>query len=111
MFVKERKRLLPPEHFGLVELEKLEQDIVDASTSRNPPMSEQNNEVLQPPPYLQHAPEVSKIGRLSADAVASEYEAAAKAIEDMGKDLVEMQRKLESEIQTAHAALDEIKQL
>jgi hypothetical protein len=68
-------------------------------------------DVLPMPEYVQHKEGVGEIGRLSAEAVASEYEAAAKAIEKMGADLTEMQRKLDAETQALHEAQDEVKAL
>lgn len=61
--------------------------------------------------YVKHLDGVGKVGMLTADAAVSEYEATAKAIEAMGKDLVEMQRRLEAEIREMHAAIDEAKTL
>lgn len=61
--------------------------------------------------YVKHLDGVGKVGMLTADAAVSEYEATAKAIEAMGKDLVEMQRRLEAEIKEMHAAIDEAKTL
>lgn len=63
---------------------------------------------LQPLPIGQlHKAE--DVGQLSAEAVALEYETAAKAIEAMGHDLTDMQRRLEMQTKVLHEALDEVK--
>lgn len=60
------------------------------------------------PDYVTHDPAVNQVGRLTAEAAAIEYEAAAKAVDAMGKQLTELQQRLEKETQTVHAVLLEI---
>lgn len=62
------------------------------------------------PEYVQHREGVSEVGRLSAEAVVRDYEAAAKHIEAMGKELMETARKAEAMAAGAHAALAEVKE-
>src|ERR1700754_3183421 len=48
------------------------------------------------PEYVEHREGASEIGMLSAEAVVREYEAAAKEIEAMGRDLVERAKQCEA---------------
>ena len=48
------------------------------------------------PNYVQHRDGATEIGKLSAEAVVQEYEAAAKAIESLGLELVEQVRLCEA---------------
>ncbi len=48
------------------------------------------------PEYVQHAPNVSQLGRMTAEAVIKEWEAASKAIEEMGEQLTASAKKLEA---------------
>jgi hypothetical protein len=58
------------------------------------------------PGYVEHAPGIDDIGKLTAQAVVSQFETAAKAIEAMGKDLIQVAK--ETEDQSA-AVLEAIK--
>jgi hypothetical protein len=53
------------------------------------------------PEYVEHSGDATEIGRLSAEAVVSEYESAAKEIEAMGSELLKRVR--QCEIMTAEA--------
>jgi hypothetical protein len=53
------------------------------------------------PEYVEHSDAATEIGRLSAEAVVSEYESAAKEIEAMGSEL--LKRVKQCEIMTAEA--------
>ena len=61
------------------------------------------------PEYVEHKADVPEIGRITAEAVAIDYEAAAKEIETMGKYLVDLQKRLEEEIKAVHDAVVEVK--
>jgi hypothetical protein len=62
------------------------------------------------PDYVNHLDGVTRVGALSAEAVARDYEAAAQEIEAMGKELVGAARKCEamtSEVNEAIAFMHE----
>ena len=60
------------------------------------------------PTYVEHAPDVPRVGALSAEAVVRDYEAAAKRIESMGKDLLDMASKCEAMTKGALSAIEYI---
>jgi hypothetical protein len=63
------------------------------------------------PEYVEHRDGVTEIGKLSAEAVVREYEAAAKEIEAMGADLVEQGKQCERVMAEALGVTDELKEL
>ena len=63
------------------------------------------------PEYVEHRNGASEIGKLSAEAVVREYEAAAKEIEAMGADLVERAKQCERVTAEALAVTDELKKV
>src|SRR5436305_6932256 len=65
---------------------------------------------LQMPDYVEHRDGATEIGKLSAEAVVREYEAAAKEIEAMGAELIERVRQCEAMTQDALAATQEMKE-
>jgi phosphoglycolate phosphatase-like HAD superfamily hydrolase len=66
---------------------------------------------LAMPDYVEHREGVTEIGKLSAEAVVREYEAAAKEIEGMGAELVERVKQCEAMTRDALAVTDELKEL
>ena len=66
--------------------------------------------ILAMPEYVEHHDEASEIGKLSAEAVVREYEAAAKEIEAMGAELIERVRQCEAMTREALAANQEMKE-
>ncbi len=62
------------------------------------------------PDYVEHREGATEIGKLSAEAVVREYEAAAKDIEAMGAELIECAKRCEAITHDALAATDEMKQ-
>jgi len=66
--------------------------------------------ILPMPEYVEHRDGASEIGRLSAEAVVREYEAAAKEIEAMGAELIERVKQCEAMTRDALAATDEMKE-
>jgi hypothetical protein len=62
------------------------------------------------PDYVKHREGGTEIGRLSAEAVVREYEAAAKAIEAMGGELIERVKQCEAMTRDALSATDEMKE-
>ena len=63
------------------------------------------------PEYVEHQDGATEIGRLSAEAVVREYEAAAKEIEAMGADLLERVKQCEKMTADALAVTDELKEV
>ena len=75
---------------------------VVSTKTRTPPLSM--------PEYVVHREGASEIGRLSAEAVVREYEAAAKEIEAMGAELIERVKQCETMTRDALAATSEMKE-
>jgi hypothetical protein len=63
----------------------------------------------QLPDYVSHRDDVSEIGKLSAEAVAREYEATAKEIEAMGEVVRDMVQRCEQLTTSASSMLKDIK--
>ena len=64
---------------------------------------------LSMPDYVEHREGATEIGKLSAEAVVSEYEAAAKDIEAMGGELIERVKQCEEMTRDALAVTEEMK--
>jgi hypothetical protein len=62
------------------------------------------------PDYVQHTDGATEIGKLSAEAVVREYEAAAKEIEGMGAELIERVKQCETMTKNAFQASEEMKE-
>ena len=65
---------------------------------------------LSMPEYVEHHEGATEIGKLSAEAVVREYEAAAKDIEAMGAELIERVKQCEAMVRDALAATEEMKE-
>lgn len=65
---------------------------------------------LSMPDYVEHRDGATEIGKLSAEAVVREYEAAAKDIEDLGVELVEYVKQCETMSREALEVIDELKE-
>jgi hypothetical protein len=65
---------------------------------------------LPMPDYVEHRDGATEIGKLSAEAVVREYEAAAKEIEAMGAELIERVRQCEAMTRDALAVNEELKE-
>src|SRR6185436_20149216 len=63
------------------------------------------------PDYVEHKEGVNQVGKLSAEAVIREYDAAVKEIEALGSELIDAARKCEAMVADVHAMVDEIKEL
>jgi hypothetical protein len=61
------------------------------------------------PDYVEHRDGATEIGKLSAEGVVREYEAAAKEIEAMGGELTELVRQCEKTARDALVVIDELK--
>ena len=65
---------------------------------------------LAMPDYIQHRDGATEIGKLSAEAIVREYEAAAKEIEATGAALIERVRKCEAMTRDALAVIEELRE-
>ena len=65
---------------------------------------------LPMPDYVEHCQGATEIGKLSAEAVVREYEAAAKEIEGMGAELIERVKQCEAMTRDALAVIEEMKE-
>jgi hypothetical protein len=63
------------------------------------------------PDYVEHKEGVNQVGKLSAEAVVREYDAAVKEIEALGAELSEAAKKCEAMVAGVHAMVTEIKEL
>ena len=63
------------------------------------------------PDYVEHKEGVNQVGKLTAEAVVREYDAAVKEIEALGTELSEAARKCEAMVSGAHATVAEIREL
>jgi len=63
------------------------------------------------PDYVEHKEGVNQVGKLSAEAVVREYDAAVKEIEALGSELTEAAKKCEAMVAGVHAMVGEIKEL
>jgi predicted nucleic acid-binding Zn-ribbon protein len=62
------------------------------------------------PDYVEHRDGATEIGKLSAEALVGEYEAAAKDIETMGAELIERVKQCEAMTRSAFAVTEEMKE-
>jgi Skp family chaperone for outer membrane proteins len=65
---------------------------------------------LAMPDYVEHRDGATEIGKLSAEAVVREYEAAAKEIETMGAELIERAKQCEAMTRDVLAVTEELKE-
>src|SRR6266540_6972889 len=63
------------------------------------------------PDYVEHKEGVNQVGKLSAEAVVREYDAAVKEIEALGAELTEAAKKCEATVAGVHSVVNEIKEL
>jgi hypothetical protein len=66
---------------------------------------------LAMPDYVEHRDGATEIGKLSAEAIAREYEVAAKEIEAIRAELIERAKQCETMIRDTLAVTDEIKEV
>src|SRR5690348_485566 len=65
---------------------------------------------LSMPDYVEHREGATEIGKLTAEAIVREYEAAAKEIEAMGAELIERVKQCEAMTRDALAVTQEMKE-
>jgi chromatin segregation and condensation protein Rec8/ScpA/Scc1 (kleisin family) len=102
--------------FNIADLEKE----IEAEVRNSSPIRSQNSVDFAPrrvreptiaiPDYVEHNEGATEIGRLSAEAVVREYEAAAKEIEEIGGELIERVKQCEAMTLDALAVTEELKQ-
>src|SRR6476620_11968825 len=63
------------------------------------------------PDYVEHKEGVNQVGKLSAEVVVREYDAAVKEIEALGAELREAAKKCEAMVAGVHSMVNEIKEL
>ena len=63
------------------------------------------------PDYVEHKEGVNQVGKLSAEAVVREYDAAVKEIEALGAELSDAAKKCEAMVAGVHAMVNEIREL
>ena len=97
----------------------LEQEI-EAEFRNRPPLHEPRPVDVAPPSvraptlsmpdYVEHREGATEIGKLTAEAIVREYEAAAKDIEAMGAELIERVKQCEAVTHDALAVTEELKE-
>jgi hypothetical protein len=102
--------------FNVIDLEKE----IEAEFRNSPPMRGLRSVEFAPPgertptfvipDYVEHCEGATEIGKLSAEAVVGEYEAAAKDIEAMGAELIQRAKQCEAMIRDALAVTEEMKE-
>ncbi len=110
--VLSRAPLLNPD-----EIERNIEDIIH-SNNRRPlairAVPEMNDNPLPKgpmPDYVEHKEGVNQVGKLSAEAVVREYDAAVKEIEALGTELAGAAKNCEAMVAGVHAMIAEIKEL
>jgi len=63
------------------------------------------------PDYVEHKEGVNQVGKLTAEAVVREYDAAVKEIEALGAELIEAAKRCEAVVAGVHSTVNEIKEL
>jgi hypothetical protein len=63
------------------------------------------------PDYVEHKAGVNQVGKLSAEAVIREYDAAVKEIEALGAELADAAKKCEAMVAGVHSMVNEIREL
>jgi hypothetical protein len=93
-----------PPNFSTTDLERQ----IEEEFRKLPPAVRSPN--LAIPDYVEHRDGATEIGKLSAEAVVCEYEAAAKDIETMGAELIERVKQCEAMTRDAFAVIEEMKE-
>lgn len=103
----------------LIDADAIERDIGTVINNRRAPVirpaPEPPIEQLLPqgpmPDYVVHRDGVNRVGKLSAEAVVREYDAAVKEIEALGAELAEAAKRCEATVAGVHSMVAEIKEL
>lgn len=107
---------IAPQVFNVIDLESE----IEAQVRNSPPIRDVRPVNVAPPTvsaptpsipdYVEHCEGATEIGKLSAEAVVREYEAAAKEIEGMGAELIERVKQCEAMTRDAFAVTEEMKE-
>ena len=105
-------RSLDKDHF--TEIERA----IAAQVRNRPPVNEPNHAAaptvsapaMSMPDYVEHSAGATEIGKLSAEAVVREYEIAAKEIEVMGTELMDLVKQCETVTRNALGVTEELKE-
>ena len=89
---------------------------IEAEVRNRPPVHEprpvapprMGSPAIAMPAYVEHRDGATESGKLSAEAVVREYEAAAKEIEAMGVELIELVKQCEATTRDALAVTEEL---
>jgi hypothetical protein len=106
-------------HSSLSKTDDIERDIGDLIQISHPALPSINIVPNDDPPlpkgpmpdYVEHKEGVNHVGKLSAEAVVREYDAAVQEIEALGAELTEAAKKCEATVAGVHDTLNEIKEL
>jgi hypothetical protein len=98
----------------LVEIERA----IEAQVRARPPVHDLNPitpptvtaPTMAMPDYFEHSAGATEIGKLSAEAVVREYETAAKEIEVMGTELMDLAKQCEAATRNALTVTEELKE-
>jgi len=93
-----------------IEAEVRKRPLIRESRPVNFAPPEMRSPELPIPDYVEHRDGATEIGKLSAEAVVREYEAAAKDIEAMGAELIERVKQCEAMTRDALAATQVMKE-
>jgi hypothetical protein len=83
---------------------------IEAEVRNRPPMHRAPAMAMAMPDYVEHRDGATEIGKLSAEAVVREYEAAARDIESMGAEMIELVKQCEATTRDALAVTEELKE-
>jgi hypothetical protein len=102
----------------LIDADAIERDIGTVINNRRAPVirpAPQPTDELLPqgpmPDYVVHRDGVNRVGKLSAEAVVREYDAAVKEIEALGAELADAAKRCEATVAGVHSMVAEIKEL
>ncbi len=104
----------PTSNDPLTEIERA----IEAEVRNRPPIHESdraapprvNAPTMVMPDYVEHSAGATEIGKLSAEAVVREYEIAAKEIEAMSTELIDLVRQCEAITRDALTVTEELKE-
>jgi hypothetical protein len=103
-----------PPIFDVIDIEREIEEEFRKQPSSPPPADFAPPSVSAPelsmPDYVEHRAGATEIGKLSAEAVVREYEAAAKDIEDLGVELVGHVKQCEAMSREALNVIEELKE-
>ena len=99
-----------PPIFDVIDIERE----IEEEFRKLPAVRESQPTIIAPdmamPDYVEHRDGATEIGKLSAEAVVREYEAAAKDIEDLGAELVGHVKRCEAMTRDALTVIEELKE-